>query len=201
MTEISQPSPHPSGSDRCCGQKHHKSPATIFMVVISSVEPLQHWVAEHRGLRHWRAHGATLKSKIEGAWSLRRDREERSWGGWPVAASPEMGTRDEAWLEEGQPMISYCSAPLLVSLPFMKHLPSRLPSLNTQFSLTSTLSKPVTWLFYERIRKGCLILINWYCCSPDTTHSIERTLHCSDIRHRTKAGKLHCWSNPLNSLT
>lgn len=101
MTEISQPSPHPSGSDRCCGQKHHKSPATIFMVMISSVEPLQPWVAEHRGLRHWRAHGATLKSKIEGAWCLRRDREERSWGGWPVAASPEMGTRDEAWLGGG----------------------------------------------------------------------------------------------------
>lgn len=160
------------------------------MVMISSVESFQPWVAEHRSLGHWTDHEATLTSKTEGAWCLRRDREARSWGGWPVAASSEMEAK-EAWLGGGaahdQLLTSFTLnfSPLSETLPFQIAL-AKHPTFPHFFTIKAC------WLasLKDRIWRGCFILIIWYHYPPDTTHSVERRkLHCSDTRHQIMKGR------------
>lgn len=127
-----------------------------------------------------------------------RDKEARSWGEWPVAASPQMGAK-ETWLGRWALMVSYCPAPPLSSSLFLRQFPSG-THLAKQPNLPSPLPYHVTWLPYKKQPEGnALHFINWHGYPSETIHSIARnfTTVVSDIKWWTVGGQIPQMEKPL----
>lgn len=166
--------------------------------MVSSVEPLQPQVAEHRGLRYWRDCRAILKSKNRGGLAP----NERQRGkimrrvacdsiirdGSQGGLTGRRGTHDQL-LSSSTLSFSPLSEAFSYPTPTCQepNLPSPLP--------------------YQGLLPGCSIRKNLkvmlytykLALLPFRDNSFNwKKLHCSDFRHQWMVGKLHCWRNLSN---